>query len=73
MTARAHDSEARVTYFLLVVDVGGRFRAQIPDQAAYDGVSSVLNLKRKHTHTHTQNGFREQGTTEQTDTQQKNK
>lgn len=45
VTALAGDSEVCVTYFLLVVDVGGRFGAQILHQAANNGVSSVLHLK----------------------------
>lgn len=45
MTVLAGDSEVCVTYFLLVVNVGGRFGAQIFHQAANNGISSVLHLK----------------------------
>lgn len=45
VTVSAGDSEVCVTYFLLVVNVGGRFRAKILHQAANNGISSVLHLK----------------------------
>lgn len=45
VTASADDSEVCVTYFLLVVNVGGRLGAQILHQAANNGISSVLHLK----------------------------